>query len=531
MKSGELMSIQTLQVVFPRCAECLGEKWDELAASFDSAAGFATVPDLLQTVDGIAPFIPELARLELVVHALQTGESPDISQQTDELACNPTLNLLALNWKHLAAYSLSGDIEPAQEQELLLVYKVAGANDIRIHPASDQQLLALKVVVENLDRSAVAEEAGVFVGAVDAAVEDACELGILLTPPSRIVRGKSHYPEAGAEGWQRHLQSDYFTLQWHVTQACDLHCKHCYDRSAISPLTLEQGVQILDQFREFVLDRNVHGQVTFTGGNPLLYTHFQELYKEAAKRNFTIAILGNPTERETVRALQDIQPLSFYQVSLEGLPAHNDSIRGEGHFERIMDFLEILDDLSIYSMVMLTLTKDNMDQVLDLAELLRGKTDLFTFNRLSQTGEGAGLAAADRENYKRFLKKYLQACKSNSTMGLKDNLINIVLQEQGDKVFGGCTGFGCGAVFNFCSLLPNGDLHACRKFTSPIGNVLESSLLELYQSSAAEQYRQGPEECRGCRIRPVCGGCQAVIQSSGLDFRLNKDPYCFLAEK
>ena len=525
------MTGQTLQDVFPRCAECLGEQWSELTAAFDSAAGLESVPDLLQPGKERVPFISELARLELAVHIRQNSGGSNISGHENEPVCNPTLNLLVLGWKHLPAFYLNREVEPVQEQELVLLYTPPGEDRVLVHPASDQQLLALKVVVEELDRFVVAEEAGVPVGAVDAAVEKACEQGILIAPPSRIVRGKSHYPEAGAEGWGRHLQSDYFTLQWHVTQACDLHCKHCYDRSSISPLTLEQGIVILDQFREFVLDQNVHGQVTFTGGNPLLYEYFQELYKEAAKRNFTIAILGNPTDKETVQALQDIQPLSFYQVSLEGLPEHNDSIRGAGHFERIMEFLEILDDLSIYSMVMLTLTKDNMDQVLDLAEILRGKTDLFTFNRLSQTGEGAGLAAADRDNYKRFLEKYLQACKSNSTMGLKDNLINVVLEEQGDKVFGGCTGFGCGAVFNFCSLLPNGDLHACRKFNSPIGNVLESSLLELYKSPAAEQYRQGPEECRGCKIRPVCGGCQAVIQSSGLDFRLNKDPYCFLADK
>ena len=90
-------------------------------------------------------------------------------------------------------------------------------------------------------------------------------------------------------------------------------------------------------------------------------------------------------------------------MSLEGLEEHNDSIRGAGHFKRILAFLEILDELSIYSMVMLTLTRENMDQVLPLGEFLRGKTDLFTFNRLSQTGEGAALETAVKEEYKEFL--------------------------------------------------------------------------------------------------------------------------------
>lgn len=472
----------------------------------------------------------DLERLEQALQELRNTAVPVLPGKGEAVGINPSLTLLELDWKNLCTVVRDKEtaIAPEQGRELVLLFKRPGNGKICFYPAGDLQLLALKVVAENLDRQAVADEAQVTVGKVDAAIEEACRQGLLLSPPSAIVRTEAHFPDEGTEGWQPYLQSDYFTLQWHVTQACDLHCKHCYDRSTISPLTLEQGITILDQFREFVLEEKVHGQVTFTGGNPLLYEHFEELYKEAAKRNFSIAILGNPTSRGVIESLQRIQPLSFYQVSLEGLSEHNDSIRGEGHFQRIMAFLEILDDLSIYSMVMLTLTRENMGQVLELAEILRGKVDLFTFNRLSQTGEGADLAAAEKEKYRTFLTEYLEAAKSNPTMSLKDNLINIIRLEQQVKPFGGCTGFGCGAAFNFCSLLPNGDMHACRKFQSPIGNVLDSSLLELYHSEAAERYRLGPKECRGCKIRPVCGGCQAVIQSSGLDITLDKDPYCFI---
>lgn len=474
----------------------------------------------------------DLERLEQAQQELRKSFVPALPESNEPICINPTLNLLVMEWKHLCDFlhDRKTEIAPEEGQELILLYKKPQDGAIQMAPVTDSQLLALKVYAENLDRQAVADEAEVDVGKVDEAIEDACELGLLLSPPSAIVRTGAHYPDVGSGGLERYLQSDYFTLQWHVTQACDLHCKHCYDRSTISPLTLEQGISILDQFREFVLDRRVHGQVTFTGGNPLLYAHFEELYKEAAKRNFTIAILGNPTTKDVIESLQEIQPLSFYQVSLEGLQEHNDSIRGEGHFQRIMEFLTILDDLSIYSMVMLTLTRENMGQVLELAEMLRDKVDLFTFNRLSQTGEGAALATAEKDAYKQFLEEYVEAAKSNPIMALKDNLINIVKEDQREGLFGGCTGYGCGAAFNFCSLLPDGDMHACRKFQSPIGNVLESSILELYKSEAAERYRLGPKECRGCKIRPVCGGCQAVIQSSGLDITLNKDPYCFIDE-
>jgi selenobiotic family peptide radical SAM maturase len=473
----------------------------------------------------------ELEQLREALQKVRSADIPEHPGKEGELSINPTIQLLAVNWKQLCALLKNPDslTIPEPGEEFIVLYKLPDSGKICFYPASNSDLLALKLLTENLSRESVAEEAGVVIGKVDAAIEKACKRGLLLAPPSSITRQNTHYPKTGPEGWNRYLKSNYFTLQWHVTQACDLHCKHCYDRSEISPLTLNQGITILDQFREFVLKKHVHGQVTFTGGNPLLYKHFKELYREAAKRNFSIAILGNPTSKEVIESLQQIQPLSFYQVSLEGMQEHNDSIRGAGHFERIMKFIKILNELSIYSMVMLTLTRENMGQVLELGEYLRGKVDMFTFNRLSQTGEGAALETAAKEEYRAFLQKYLKAAKSNPTMALKDNLINIVKSEQGEKVFGGCTGFGCGAAFNFCSLLPNGDLHACRKFQSPIGNVLTSSLLELFDSQTAEQYRLGPEECRECRIRPVCGGCQAVIQSSGLDITQHKDPYCFIS--
>jgi len=472
----------------------------------------------------------DLAQLKQALQLVKDAATPQNPNCGEAIAINPSLQLLPLSWSNLCTSLKNPDSPtvPAPGKEFVVLYRFPDDGEIFFYPANKTNLLALKVVSENLDRKQVAKDANVAIGQVDAAIEEACKQGILICPPSAIRRPKTHLPATA--DWQTHLKSNYFTLQWHVTQTCDLHCKHCYDRSEISPLTLEQGITILDQFRDFVLDKNVRGQVTFTGGNPLLYKHFTELYREAAKRNFTIAILGNPTSKSVIQSLQEIQPLSFYQVSLEGLEKHNDSIRGAGHFQRIMEFLDILDELSIYSMVMLTLTRENMSEVLPLGELLRGKTDLFTFNRLSQTGEGAALATAAKDEYKEFLQQYLEAAKTNSTMGLKDNLINIVKTNQGDKVFGGCTGYGCGAAFNFCSILPNGDMHACRKFQSPIGNILESTLLELYNSDTAETYRSGPEECRGCKIRPVCGGCQAVIQSSGLDVTLHKDPYCFLED-
>ncbi|MCF8040004.1 MAG: SPASM domain-containing protein, partial [Desulfohalobiaceae bacterium] len=93
-------------------------------------------------------------------------------------------------------------------------------------------------------------------------------------------------------------------------------------------------------------------------------------------------------------------------------------------------------------------------------------------------------------------------------------------------LFGGCTGFGCGAAFNFVSLLPDGEVHACRKFPSYLGNIFEQTFDDIYDSQQARAYRAGPAACRDCSIRPVCRGCPAVIQSLGLDVSKDRDPFC-----
>ena len=113
-------------------------------------------------------------------------------------------------------------------------------------------------------------------------------------------------------------------------------------------------------------------------------------------------------------------------------------------------------------------------------------------------------------------------------LGLKDNLINIIRKEKDIALFGGCTGFGCGAAFNFISLLPDGEVHACRKFPSPIGNILQKCLIDIYWSDLAEKYRTGSDACRDCQLNAACRGCLAITYSHGLDIFKDRDPFCFL---
>ena len=290
-------------------------------------------------------------------------------------------------------------------------------------------------------------------------------------------------------------------------------------------------MEVLDDLRDFCRLRRVRGQICLTGGDPMRYSHFWHLYAAISGRSTPISVLGNPLKRDDIARLMAIQPPIYYQVSLEGLPEHNDAMRGNGHFDQAMTFLVEARRAGLPTHVMLTLTAANMEQVLPLGRMLRGLTIRFTFNRLAQVGGGRDFDLPDKERYAAFLQRYLAECRHNPVLGMKDNLLNIVRWHHRRPPLPGCTGFGCGAAFNFVALLPDGEVHACRKFPSKIGDIHSQGLSEIYRSDAAKRYRSGSASCRGCSIRRYCGGCLATTHGAGLDPFQDRDPQCFMSER
>jgi selenobiotic family peptide radical SAM maturase len=523
-----------VETIYPLTRAAIGHTaWTSAIAPPGAAPG-CDVPQAIEA--GVAagrlpPFAADLARLESQWNRTLRMETPSRSD-LQEVAINPTLGVVKTAWRVSSVFA-SEAVGPATRvdpgEEWCLMWRHPDDGALRFRTATADDLLVLKIVSEGMRREDVAAEHRVPIGAIDRAFSAALRAGLLLAPASDI-RRSAERATAGEGIAERFLVSNSFTLQWHITNSCDLRCRHCYDRTLLSPLDLEQGIAVLDSLREFCLRRHVQGHVCFTGGNPFLHGRFEQLYAAAAERGFNTSILGNPTPRDRLERLCAIQKPSYFQVSLEGLQPHNDYMRGNGHFDRTLDFLDVLAELRIPSQVMLTLTRDNMGQVLPLAELLRGRVDDFTFNRLAQVGEGANLAAPDPAGYARFLEEYVDACARNPVLALKDNLLNVVHDAKRLPLFGGCTGHGCGAAFNFIALLPDGEAHACRKFPSPIGNVLEQGIGGVYDSGQARRYRDGCSACQGCRLRPVCGSCMAVTYGRGEDPLTARDPQCLFNE-
>ncbi|HEY6000481.1 MAG TPA: thio(seleno)oxazole modification radical SAM maturase SbtM [bacterium] len=457
--------------------------------------------------NGVLPRAATFSGVREALAAVSAAAAPPRWAPGERPELNPTLRLVQ-----------AGD-------GLLLVWRPPLAGQATVRAAEPRDLLVLKIVAGRLPVAVAAAAAALCEGDVEALLAGAAGEGLVLAPRPLVRRGDG-FP-AGELADPRYRESATFTLQWHLTQDCDLRCRHCYDRSERPGVPREQALGVLEDLRRFCRARRVAGVVSFSGGNPLLHPHFLELYAAAAGHGFGVGVLGNPSPRRRIEEMLAVRAPLFFQVSLEGLPGHNDWVRGAGHFARTEEFLRHLRDLGVPAAVMLTLTDANVDQVLPLAARLRGLVDVFQFNRLAMVGEGAALRLPSRERYERFLEEYVTAAAADPALGVKDNLAAIVLRRRGEPPSGGCTGCGCGAAFDFLALLPDGEAHACRKFPSPVGDVVREGIAAVYDSEAARRYRAGCAACAGCPIRPVCGGCMAVAHGFGLDPLRERDPMCF----
>jgi len=82
-----------------------------------------------------------------------------------------------------------------------------------------------------------------------------------------------------------------FLVVWNFTNACNLRCKHCYqraDKPAPNELSTEERLKIVGELAE----KGVVS-IAFSGGEPLMRRDFYEVAMEAKRRGMYIALATN----------------------------------------------------------------------------------------------------------------------------------------------------------------------------------------------------------------------------------------------
>jgi radical SAM/SPASM domain protein of ACGX system len=332
-----------------------------------------------------------------------------------------------------------------------------------------------------------------------------------------------------------------FGLQWHITNRCDQRCTHCYifnatgEKVSIAEFELERAKEIVDKFIAFCKSVGRIPTISITGGDPLHYPYIWEVLRYLRDSDIRYTILGNPfhLNKEVAEMLFNLGCKS-YQMSLDGLRKTHDLIRKPGSFDVTFEKIGVLKSAGIRANIMTTVSALNYKEVPALTRLVTDAgVNVHAFARYCPTHADLEYNLSPKE-YRNFLaemwKVYSELVDSGTTFTLKDHLWILFLYENGKftPITGDVVYEGCACGISHITLLEDGIVYACRRFTSPIGNIYESDFATLFWGKEMCEYRNinRLEGCKDCVLLNHCRGCHAVAAGTSGNF-FQRDPQCW----
>lgn len=335
----------------------------------------------------------------------------------------------------------------------------------------------------------------------------------------------------------------FFSFQWHITEACDQRCKHCYiyalgSRAESSMTSLENMLRILDNIKEFCRKANRAPYLYITGGDPILHPDFWRLMERLREEGVPFTLMGNPFHL-TTKACQRIAECGCrkYQLSLDGLRETHDRIRQPGSYDATMAAIPVLQAAGVDVAIMTTVSRWNHREIPALIDaVVDAKADIFAFSRYCPDAESQDICCSPEE-YRDLLGACWDRFEAHrgcgTTFNLKDHLWTLFKYEHGifDPVDFPDDGFvhgGCSCNYAHLTILSDGAVYACRRMESRVGNALEDDLYDLFTGTKLDEYRayERFEKCSRCELLRFCRGCPAVAAGYHGDMYA-PDPQCW----
>lgn len=307
-------------------------------------------------------------------------------------------------------------------------------------------------------------------------------------------------------------------------------------------LSEEDCLSVIGDFESSLDHWSLEGRINFTGGDPLLRDDFFSLLDYSKSKNISSMILGNPNHltHEVAERLKE-SGLSGYQLSIDGMEKVHDYLRKPGHFKDTLRALDVLNDVEMSSAVMFTVSKLNVDDLLDVIDLVADKNvSYFAFSRLVPTGSGKELEDQmfSPDEYRSLLSRVHDKYTEFEENGCetifvrKDHLWSLLYKEMGimemppdeDMIYGGCS-----IGVNGLAILADGYVLGCRRLPVKVGKVPEQSIKDIFINSKnlniMRQYEE-MEKCGDCEITQICRGCPAVAYGATGNY-FAPDPQCW----
>lgn len=331
-------------------------------------------------------------------------------------------------------------------------------------------------------------------------------------------------------------QLQRLTVQWHITDRCNLRCSHCYqdsyrDKGPDLAMLKQIAQQIFTLHQIAQADRKAPLQINLTGGEPCVHPDFPALleYLSSHPSRPSLAILSNGALIDTeCAALFARLQIKFVQLSVEGNESTHDAIRGRGHFQQVLSATHSLKQAGVRVLWSFTAHDKNYQEFNQVAELahIHQVDRIWSDRMLPSCHRDAPQPLDTHQSAEYFQQMYQVKCKVESKANNKTEIAMFrALQFQA----GGNSPYYCNAGKELITLMPDGSVLPCRRMPINVGNVQQQPLAEIYyQSTLLQQLRNfsSPEECSTCLYRTTCQGGLRCLAYAKHQTPFRADPAC-----
>lgn len=297
-------------------------------------------------------------------------------------------------------------------------------------------------------------------------------------------------------------------LNCYLTNACNLQCAHCFMRSGLplkNELPVSEWLRILQEF-------HAEGgeSVTFSGGEPLMNRNFAQILKYASDIGLNTTVLSNGVlwKETTINELAEY--INEVQISIDGVDeASNAAIRGEGHFERVVNTVIQFANKGVRTSVATTFTFANLQDDTNIKykkfveNIKRNCTSPVFFKLSKKVLAGRHTHYSEDEN-KSFYNRIVAIEHEVDPGALFNNFIEGHTPNLVEK--------NCG--FGGISIAANGEVYFCNRISEveSYGNIRGNSLAsfmklghDLHKQTSVDVLKP----CKDCDLRYICcGGCR-----------------------
>jgi len=335
-------------------------------------------------------------------------------------------------------------------------------------------------------------------------------------------------------GFEELNYDEEFYFQWHITNECNLRCKHCYHSSYNdNKIKIEDLLKVGNDLCNAMEKWGKKGSFSITGGEPLVHPEifFRLLDYLETKNIDRIDLLTNGTllTDKIIDRLKKYTKLRRLQLSLEGLKETNDKIRGANSFDKTIETVDRLKRHDMTVSIMMTIGRHNKDDVIPLAEELAAhKVDVFIIDRFIPEGQSSELInwVLSKEEIKElYTKAYEYFKRTLKPRFLLYRTLFCLLNPEDSHI-----GAICSVGNNALTIMPNGDVLPCRRLPIVLGNLFKTTLYDIWYTSPFLWEIRNPGnlkgKCNNCEYIPVCRGCRAIAYALKDDY-LAEDPQCW----